>query len=97
MKKKTQTPKKIKLHKVLIPLAEKAKKYKSAKDFTGWEYDNISWYQFDQIGELVGKSYGNGAYKEPCINAPKDFYNFLINVIIFEILIISFFDAIGIY
>lgn len=78
MKNKTQTPKKIKLHKVLVPLAEKAKKYKSAKKFTYYVYGDITWYQFEQIGELVGKSYGIGAYKEPAIHAPKDFYNFLI-------------------
>ncbi|MCL5407377.1 MAG: hypothetical protein M1429_02690 [Patescibacteria group bacterium] len=69
--------KKYRLPDILKPLAEKAKKYKSAKKFTYYVYGDITWYQFEQIGKLTNKSYGIGAYKDPAINAPKDFYNLI--------------------
>ena len=63
---------------VLKPLVEKVKKYKSAKEFTYFVYGEITWFQFEEIGKLTGKAYGIGAYKEPAINAPKDFYNLIV-------------------
>ena len=78
MKAKEKAQKKITLPDVLKPLAEKVKKYKNAKEFTYYVYGDITWYQFEQIGKLTGKSYGIGAYKEPAINAPKDFYKLIV-------------------
>lgn len=69
---------KFRIPEILKPLAEKVKKYKNAKEFTDYVYGDISWAQFQQIGKLTGKSYGIGAYKEPAINAPKDFYKLII-------------------
>ena len=75
--KSDSVPKKFRLPEILKSLAEKAKKYKSVKEFTYYVYGDITWYQFEQIGKLTGKSYGIGAYKEPAINAPKDFYKLI--------------------
>ena len=77
--KSSSTQKKIRLPEVLIPLAEKVKKYKSAKTFTYYVYGDITWYQFEQIGKLTNNSYGSRASQDPAINAPKDFYNFIKN------------------